>query len=258
MGGRVRERMTFANVVSSMALFVALGGTSYAALTVTGKNVKNSSLTGADVKRSSLTGSDVRNNSLTGGDVKNLTAGDFAPGQLPAAKAGPTGPVGPAGAKGDTGAKGDRGDPAPAGLLDSSFVYQTAGVDLDGGDPTTSQVNLLSSTDPGVSDGLIRITEPGILYASASTVLERSPGPGGAVHCGIRMSGRAISSGGASTFSDAGSDHEGNPARPTVTQAIFGTARVEPGEYNVGLLCSSDRPGFHMSQTELHVMVFAR
>ncbi len=37
-------------VVAYLAFFVALGGTSYAALTITGKNVKNSLLTGKDVR----------------------------------------------------------------------------------------------------------------------------------------------------------------------------------------------------------------
>jgi hypothetical protein len=48
---------------------VALGGSSYAAITITGKNVKNSSLTGADVKNSSLTGADVKNRSITAADL---------------------------------------------------------------------------------------------------------------------------------------------------------------------------------------------
>jgi hypothetical protein len=41
--------------VALTALAVALGGTSYAAVTITGKNVRNSSLTGADIKNNSLT-----------------------------------------------------------------------------------------------------------------------------------------------------------------------------------------------------------
>ena len=47
----LRSRLTFANVISLIALFVALGGSSYAALTITGRNVKDSSLTGRDVAR---------------------------------------------------------------------------------------------------------------------------------------------------------------------------------------------------------------
>ncbi len=57
------------NAVAYLALFAALGGTSFAAATViTRKNVKDSSLTGADVKKGSLTGSDVKNKSLAPAD----------------------------------------------------------------------------------------------------------------------------------------------------------------------------------------------
>jgi hypothetical protein len=87
----LRARLTYANVMATIAVFVALGGSSYAALKVTSRNVPRDALTGADIKN--LTGRDVRNNSLTGADVKNLgsrdvangklLAEDFAPGQLP-------------------------------------------------------------------------------------------------------------------------------------------------------------------------------
>jgi hypothetical protein len=102
---KLRTRLTFANVVSVIALFVALGGSSYAALKVTSRNVPKDALTGADIKN--LTGRDVRNDSLTGADVKNLGSGDvangkllaedFAPGQLPKGDTGETGPPGPPG-----------------------------------------------------------------------------------------------------------------------------------------------------------------
>ena len=52
---RIRGKLSYANVVATLALFIALGGTSYAALTITGNNVKNVSLTGRDVKRSPAT-----------------------------------------------------------------------------------------------------------------------------------------------------------------------------------------------------------
>jgi hypothetical protein len=72
---KLRTHLSYANVVASVALFAALGGTSYAALTVTGKNIKNSSLTGKDVKNSSLGTRDVKN--------RSLLAKDFKRGQLP-------------------------------------------------------------------------------------------------------------------------------------------------------------------------------
>ena len=71
MLGRLKAQLSPALVISLIALFVSLGGAGYAAVTVTGKNVKNSSLTGKDVKNSSLTGSDVKNSSVSGRDVRN-------------------------------------------------------------------------------------------------------------------------------------------------------------------------------------------
>lgn len=96
--------------VSLVALSVALGGTSYAAVAITGKDVRNSSLTGTDVRNSSLTGADVRNSALTGADIKNrsLSASDFRAGQLPRGATGPAGATGPQGPKGDPGAAAPR------------------------------------------------------------------------------------------------------------------------------------------------------
>ncbi|CAA9526534.1 MAG: Phage tail fiber protein [uncultured Solirubrobacteraceae bacterium] len=91
---RFRRQLSYSNVVASLALFIALGGTSYAALTITGKNVKNESLTSADIKN------------------RSLLSKDFKPGQL---VAGAPGAVGPQGSPGATGPKGDKGDAGPQG-----------------------------------------------------------------------------------------------------------------------------------------------
>lgn len=100
----IRHRPSPSMVVSILALIVALGGTSYAAIklpknSVGSKQIKNNAVTGAKVKTGSLSGSDIKNHSLTGSDL--------ASGAIPA---GAQGPVGPPGPKGDTGAKGDTGD----------------------------------------------------------------------------------------------------------------------------------------------------
>ena len=79
----MRERLSYANVMATLAVFVALGGTSYAAIKITGKNVKNGSLTGVDIKKHS-----VQLDRLIG----RLAAG-------------------PQGPKGDTGPQGPKGDP---------------------------------------------------------------------------------------------------------------------------------------------------
>ena len=47
---KVRSTLTYANVMATLAVFIALGGSSYAALRITGKNVPKDALTGADIK----------------------------------------------------------------------------------------------------------------------------------------------------------------------------------------------------------------
>ena len=78
-------------VISLVALFVSIGGTGYAAVAITGKNVTDGSLSGKDIKNGSLRGPDVRNGSLTAGDFSPATRSSLqgAPGA-----AGPAGPAG--------------------------------------------------------------------------------------------------------------------------------------------------------------------
>jgi hypothetical protein len=71
----LKQRLTYANVMATIAVFVALGGSSYAAVRITGKQVADSSLTGRDIKNGSVTSADVRNRSLLARDLKR--------GQLP-------------------------------------------------------------------------------------------------------------------------------------------------------------------------------
>lgn len=73
---RSNLRISPGSVLALIALFVALGGSSYAAITITGKHVRDNSLKSADVRNNSLRSADVRNGSLR--------ARDFAVGEIPA------------------------------------------------------------------------------------------------------------------------------------------------------------------------------
>jgi hypothetical protein len=94
-----RRRPSPAMVVSLLALFVALGGTGYAALKLPANSVGAKQL---------------KKNAVTGAKVKDfsLFTTDFAPGQLPRGAqgapglAGPPGPPGPAGQNGQNGQNG--------------------------------------------------------------------------------------------------------------------------------------------------------
>jgi hypothetical protein len=103
----MRQHLSYANVMATVAMFIALGGGSYAAIKITGKNVKNGTLTGADVRNGSLSGSDIRAEAINSDDVADgsLRTEDFTAGQLP------------------RGPKGDRG---PTGTVDTSRFYDKA------------------------------------------------------------------------------------------------------------------------------------
>ncbi len=75
MLARVRPWLTYANVVATLALFVALGGSAYAVSRITSKDVKNRSLRGIDVRRNTLTGKEVRESTL-GVVPSSLSAGN--------------------------------------------------------------------------------------------------------------------------------------------------------------------------------------
>ena len=87
MPARRTRRLSYANVMSSLALFIALGGVSWAAATLPANSVGKRQL-----KDNAVTGEKVANGSLR--------AADFARGALPAGPQGPAGPAGAAGAAG--------------------------------------------------------------------------------------------------------------------------------------------------------------
>lgn len=60
----LRGHLTYANVMATIAVFVALGGSTYAAVAITGRDVKDGSLSGRDIKRNSLTGRQIAESQL--------------------------------------------------------------------------------------------------------------------------------------------------------------------------------------------------
>ena len=61
----LRTRLTYANVVATLALFVALGGSSYAALKISGREIKAHTITGQNIKRNSLGRRQIKESSLS-------------------------------------------------------------------------------------------------------------------------------------------------------------------------------------------------
>ena len=101
----LRARLTYANVMSSIAVFMVLGGSAYAAATL---------------PKNSVGSKQIKSNAVSSSKVKNgtLLAKDFKAGQLKA---------GPQGAKGNPGAPGAAGAPGADGRDFSAATTLAAG-----------------------------------------------------------------------------------------------------------------------------------
>lgn len=91
---RIRQRLSYANVMATLAVFIALGGGSVAAVQLTKnsigpKQLKKNSVTRAKIKKGAVNSRKVADESLL--------AKDFKPGQLPTGATGAQGPQGEAG-----------------------------------------------------------------------------------------------------------------------------------------------------------------
>jgi hypothetical protein len=83
---RIRARLTYANVVATLALVLALGGgTAWAASKIRTKQIGYHAVTGAKIDTNAVTASKLRNGAVRTDDVKDgsLLAADFAPGAIP-------------------------------------------------------------------------------------------------------------------------------------------------------------------------------
>jgi hypothetical protein len=112
MPSKLRSNLTYANVVSTVCLFIALGGSAYAGVTlsknsVTSKHIENGQVKHADIAKNAVASANVADFSLR--------SRDFKAGQLPIGPAGPAGPAGPQGPQGPEGPPGADGSALAGG-----------------------------------------------------------------------------------------------------------------------------------------------
>jgi hypothetical protein len=143
-------------VVAYLALFVALGGTTYAAATIGSGNIKNDAVLSRHIKDGAVKNPDLGANSVGTGKVidGSLLAQDFKAGQLPKGdKGNPCLSSDPAckGPKGDNGnpclssdpaCKGPKGDTGARGPSDAFTNYGSAHTISNGSTQTVASVTL--------------------------------------------------------------------------------------------------------------------
>jgi hypothetical protein len=107
---RITRHLSYANVMATLGVFVALGGASYAAVAIPANSVGAKQL-----KKSAVAGPKIKRNAISSAKVKDgsLQRADFASGTL---LQGPQGPQGPKGDPGPQGPKGDTGDTGSPGI----------------------------------------------------------------------------------------------------------------------------------------------
>lgn len=184
-------------LIAMLALFIALGGASYAAIKIPAgsvgtKQLKNRAVTAAKVKPGSL----LRKN--------------FAPGQIPAGARGATGtqgpqgmpgPTGSAGAVGTTGATGSQGDAGATGSTGPAGPTGTTGATgisafstftgSSGSNLGPATVYLGSGSGTSGSESNVQSLTPSVgMFASNLAVkVDVAPGPGAARFFNFRLDG---------------------------------------------------------------------
>jgi hypothetical protein len=154
------SRVTYANVMATVAVFIALGGTTTAAVLLTGRNVKNGSLTGADIKDRSIGSVDVKD--------RDLLAKDFKPGQLPTGgTTGPKGDMGAQGLKGEIGPEGAKGDQGAPGA--ASLIYAQVKPGVAGAPPASPETTFPALTFTLPSSGKVSVAGFGEATGSCPT-----------------------------------------------------------------------------------------
>ncbi|MGH2959695.1 MAG: hypothetical protein ACRDKE_08820 [Solirubrobacterales bacterium] len=77
---RIRSKITYANVVATLALFIALGGVSYAAVklpanSVGEKQIKKNAVVGKKIKKNAITGDKIKPGTIKGTDITLASLG---------------------------------------------------------------------------------------------------------------------------------------------------------------------------------------
>ena len=164
----MRRHLSFANVVSTMALFIDLGGGAYAAV---------------KLPRNSVGEAQIKAGAVRSGEVKDgtLRAKDFKRGDLPPGAAGRPGATGPTGSSGLAGVAGPGGAVGPSGPRGPSAAFQ---------DSSIGQVT--AALNPGIAQVRQVNVPAGTFVATAVGEVQNTSGAKQIVRCGISSLGTDV------------------------------------------------------------------
>jgi hypothetical protein len=181
---KLRQRISSAHIIAMIALFVALSGSSYAAVTIRASQIRNNSIPGSKIKANSLPASKLKNNSITGAKLRNNSVGraDLRTDALNGNTGTGGGNVGAQGGDGTAGPRGPQGPSGPRGLTGSS------------GAPGAPGANGQDGAAGANAQGMTTIAAPGTLDPETGTGTVTASCPAGTVAVGGNYTGDAARS----------------------------------------------------------------
>jgi hypothetical protein len=181
MNGEIVRRPSPALIVATLALFVALGGTTYAAVQIDGSQIVDRSVGASKLRNGAVTTPKIRDGAVTTRKIRNgtVTARKLAPGLRGLLFAGAgSGVPGENGPQGPTGARGEIGPQGVAGS-DASLVGVLAGGALTGTYPNPGlaggAVGADALADAAVTGSKLALT---LITTSMSSVEQTIPAEG--------------------------------------------------------------------------------
>ena len=219
--------MRYANVTSTLALFVALGGTGYAAL-----KLPRDSVGAKQIKRAAVRSAEVKDHSLKAVDFAAL----------------------PQGPKGD---KGDKGDPGAPGR-DATQVVLATGSDSTATDFDIGAFN--TTVDSHQLRSIVTTTAPGRIVAQAAITLKDTStnASAGDARCKISLDDPPPTVSTGTPISQEISAELPTVAGKHTDLAVMGrSAQLPAGTYYVTLHCLSDEMGATFDAGDLTVLAIA-
>lgn len=139
---RLRSQLSVANVLATIAVILALGGTGYAASLIGTDQLENGAVTASKLRKGAVTGAHVRRGTLT---WRHLTPPARATASRAKGAVGPQGETGPAGAQGLRGEAGPQGPQGPQG--------ETGPTGARGSDGTARAYAVIDPATPSIVAG---------------------------------------------------------------------------------------------------------
>jgi hypothetical protein len=213
---RLRGRLTYSNVVSTLCLILLIGGgTAYAA---------------TRLPRNSVGSAQLKKGAVTPAKLSGRAKGALTGAQGPGGNEGPRGATGPQGPKGDTGARGPSNaiTKVNSGFVPWSTTYSTIeSVSLDAGSWAVTATGLANNVEGSEEAADCRLLVGGAIVAGTGEIF-LAPFHQAGAHVPFSMTGgAAVASGGDVELQCESSAAGGNVVGPSITAIQVAELRVE-------------------------------